>query len=76
MELYVRQGCPYCVKVLDAANRLGVQLTLHDIADSAVAQELIARGGKQQVPYLVDSARGVELYESNDIIAHLEEWAG
>lgn len=75
MELYIRPGCGYCTKVLDEARRLGVQFVLHDISDPQVAQELLARGGKQQVPYLVDVARAVEMYESDDIIAHLQKWA-
>lgn len=71
MELYIRQGCPYCAKVLEKAKELDINLILHDIAEDSVAKELIARGGKQQVPYLVDSAKNVEMYESDDIISYL-----
>jgi len=47
---------------------------LRDISTSdEVANELIARGGKRQVPYLVDETQGVEMYESDDIIAHLQK---
>ena len=73
MELYIRQGCPFCHKVLEAAKELGVEFTLHDIADAGVAQELIARGGKQQVPYLVDISNGIEMYESEDIVQYLKD---
>jgi glutathione S-transferase len=44
-----------------------------DIEESGIADELITRGGKRQVPYLVDSDRDVAMYESNDIIDYLRE---
>jgi glutathione S-transferase len=58
--------------VFDAAQALGVTFEEKNISDDAVVTELIARGGKRQVPYLVDTDRGVEMYESADIIAYLE----
>ena len=30
-------------------------------------------GGKTQVPFLVDPEKGVQMYESSDIIAYLDE---
>lgn len=69
--LYIRPGCPYCAKVLRAGQELGIAFDLRTIDNPEVAAELVARGGKQQVPYLVDDAHGVEMYESEDIIAHL-----
>lgn len=30
-------------------------------------------GGKQQVPFLVDTENGEMMYESDDIVAYLEE---
>ncbi len=43
------------------------------VGDEAVKEELIERGGEKKVPFLVDDEQGVELYESDDIIAHLKE---
>lgn len=71
--LYVKTGCPYCIKVLNTGEELGVTFEGKNIADDAVAAELIKRGGKRQVPYLVDSERGIEMYESADIDAYLRE---
>jgi glutathione S-transferase len=71
LTLYVKTGCPYCAKVLHEAEVMGIELDLKNIADSGVAADLVARGGKQQVPYLVDMEHGVEMYESDAIIAHL-----
>ena len=72
LTLYVKTGCPFCAKVLDEMEALGVQATLKNIADPGIAEELIARGGKRQVPYLIDEERDVEMYESGDIVAYLQ----
>lgn len=69
--LYMRPGCPYCAKVFRVAEALGVAFDERNINDPAINAELLARGGKRQVPYLVDPERGIEMYESEDIIAHL-----
>ncbi|MHB1769740.1 MAG: glutaredoxin domain-containing protein [Minisyncoccota bacterium] len=71
--LYWRPTCPFCHKVLDTAERLGLSLEKRDIADPKIAAELVRKGGKQQVPYLIDTARNVEMYESMDIDAYLRE---
>lgn len=73
LTLYVKTGCPFCRKVLDTGTELGISFEEKNIADDAVAAELVARGGKRQVPYLVDSERGVEMYESGDIDTYLRE---
>ena len=72
MILYIRPTCPYCHKVLKRAEELGVEFDLKDISDPAIAAELVAKGGKQQVPYLVDAEHGVAMYESGDIISYIE----
>lgn len=72
MILYYKPTCPYCIKVLNFAQEQGIVFTLKNIVeDPAIAQELIDRGGKRQVPYLVDAEHGVEMYESDDIIEYL-----
>jgi glutaredoxin 3 len=73
LTLYVKTGCPFCAKVLETGKELAIEFDLKNIADPAVAQELIARGGKQQVPYFVDPDEHVEMYESDDIIAYLHK---
>ncbi len=71
--LYVKTGCFHCRKVLDTAKELSISFEEKNIADSTVAAELVARGGKRQVPYLVDADRNTEMYESEDIAAYLRE---
>ena len=69
--LYTRKWCPFCEDVVRAGKELGVELEMLDVGDAVVRSELIMRGGKAQVPYLVDTDRKVEMYESADIIKHL-----
>ncbi len=73
LTLYVKTGCFHCRKVLDTGKELGISFEEENIADDAIAAELVARGGKRQVPYLVDSERGIEMYESMDIDRYLRE---
>jgi len=70
--LYIEHGCPFCAKVLHVAEREGIPLTLIDRDQNNNRATLIAQGGKPQVPYLIDSDSNVEMYESDDIIAHLK----
>jgi glutaredoxin len=73
LTLYVKPGCPYCKKVLEFGAAHSIQFTLKDIVnDEGVSDELIARGGKRQVPYLVDDEAKIEMYESGDIVAYLD----
>lgn len=76
LTLYVKTGCPYCAKVLRAGEEMKIDFTLKNIADEGVADELIARGGKRQMPYLVDEENGTEMYESDDIIEYLHQRFG
>lgn len=69
--LYVKTGCPYCRRVLHAVDDLGLTVTQRNIDDEGVEADLIARGGKRQLPYLVDEEKGIEMYESEDIVSYL-----
>lgn len=76
LTLYVKTGCPYCVMVLHALDELDVLFEEKNIADAVVAEELVARGGKEQVPYLIDSEKNVGMYESADIVTYLNRTYG
>ena len=73
LELFERESCPYCQKVLrylQVAKRDDVEL--HDITtDEAARARLVEVGGMQQVPCLFIDGR--PLYESDDIISWLRE---
>jgi len=71
--LYYKPTCPFCRRVLAVVDRLEIEVELKDIsADEAIAAELVEKGGKRQVPYLVDTEKDVAMYESDDIVAYLQ----
>jgi glutathione S-transferase len=74
ITLFAKSGCPYCAKALGALDAHGLSFIKKNIADNAVAEELVALGGKKQVPYLVDG--NVAMYESDDIVEYLEKTYG
>lgn len=78
LMLYVKTGCPFCKRVRDVVAELGIgdKVTEKNIADEGIAEELIERGGKRQVPYLIDTECGEALYESEDIANYLTERYG
>ena len=49
-----------------------IPVEVKETTDEGVADELIAHGGKNQVPYLIDDTLNVAMYESQDIIAYLK----
>ena len=56
------------------AENFNTELELKDISESEEAlSELMQKGGKRQVPFLVDNEAGVSMYESSDIIDYLRE---
>ena len=74
LSLYYKESCPFCQRVLQMAENLGVAFDLKDIEDDeAVAAELVEKGGKRQVPYLVDTDKDVAMYESGDIIDYIRD---
>lgn len=56
------------------AENLKVELDLKDItSDESIRSELIELQGESEVPYMVDSDKGVTIDESNDIIEYMRE---
>lgn len=74
LTLYYKPTCPFCQRVLAQAEALGITFNLKNVAaDELLQEELIAKGGKKQVPFVVDEERGEALYESEAIVAYLLE---
>ncbi|MBC7190098.1 glutathione S-transferase N-terminal domain-containing protein [Candidatus Aerophobetes bacterium] len=72
--LYVKEGCPFCERVLRFAEKNKIPIHQKDIyKDKENLQELLKTGGKRQVPFLVDTEKNVFMYESSDIIRYLEK---
>ena len=58
-------------------NRLGLDALVHNVGKRGRRRaELVALGGKMQVPYLVDPNTGTAMYESDDIVAYLRKTYG
>ena len=74
LELYVLETCPYCKKVTDFLEKEHMKYTRFDICDEETKQALIKIGGKRQVPFLVDTERNIQMYESDDIIEYEDEY--
>lgn len=81
LKLYQSEGCPYCKKVRETLSELGVSYVIHnprppgdeggDVTNEVTYDELTA-SSEDQAPYLVDTDRGVTLFESDDIVDYLE----
>jgi len=74
--LYIEQDCPWGDRVMAFMKEHGIKAELRDRDVPPHEEELIARGGKRQTPYLVDTETGTEMYESADIIAYLKKQNG
>ncbi|MBA3789000.1 glutathione S-transferase N-terminal domain-containing protein [Patescibacteria group bacterium] len=74
--LYVKTGCPYCAKVFRVGEELQLTFDQKNIADPEIAAELIEKGGKRQVPYLIDEEKDVAMYESDAIVDYLHQRFG
>lgn len=72
-ELYKKETCPYCRKVMQFIADSGrTDIEMKDIVENEEnRRRLVEVGGKQQVPCLFID--GKPLYESGDIIEYLKE---
>lgn len=69
--LYALPTCPYCQKVRDFLNEQSIPFQELDITEEEHEKALVEKGGKRQVPFLVDEDADVSLYESDAIIEYL-----
>jgi glutathione S-transferase len=78
LEIWEFEGCPYCRIVREALTELDLDALIRPCPKGGerYVPELVAKGGKYQVPYLHDPGTGVSMYESADIIAYLYETYG
>ncbi len=69
LVLYMKPTCPFCQKVLAYMQDQDIACEMKNTLEPGVAEELIAIGGKKQVPCLIID--GSPMYESDDIIQYL-----
>jgi len=72
LELYVLETCPYCKKVTDYLEKENIKYRKYNTENEETKQALIKIGGKRQVPFLVDTDRNIQMYESDDILEYLK----
>ncbi len=72
LDLFILETCPYCKKVMSFLDENGVKYNKIDITNKASEEALIQMGGKRQVPFLSDTDRNIQMYESDDIIEYLK----
>ena len=72
LELCVLETCPYCIKVMEFLEHEHMKYRKIDISNKESEDSLIQIGGKRQVPFLVDTERNIQMYESKDIIEYLK----
>ncbi|MEK7128746.1 MAG: glutathione S-transferase N-terminal domain-containing protein [Patescibacteria group bacterium] len=72
ITLYTKPYCQYCERVKNRIGELAISYEEKSIESEDNLAELIEKGGKRQVPYLIDNERGVSMYETEDIIQYLE----
>lgn len=73
ITLYALPTCPFCAKVRNKLEELGLEFNELNIEEEKHRDDLIERGGKKTVPYLIDDSTNTEMYESGDIVNYLEE---
>lgn len=73
ITLYVSLRCLHCAKVIDTLeHEIGEDFAVRFVLKPENKEE-VEKGGKLQVPYLVDGKTGTSLYEADDIISYLRE---
>ncbi len=70
-DLYYSETCPYCRKVLDFLEKENIKFNPRDVSEPENLRKLLEKGGKAQVPFLVDNDHDFSMYESNDIIEYI-----
>lgn len=76
LSMYQFHACPFCIKTRRAMHRLNLPIALKDAKNNPEhRQRLLEEGGKIKVPCLRIEENGESrwMYESNDIIAYLEQ---
>ena len=71
--LYQLEGCPYCEKVADRLDELGVDYDSEWVEALHSERDEVKRvSGQRAVPVLVDEDRGVTMAESDRILEFVD----
>ncbi len=72
IELYILETCPFCRKVMEFFDDNNIKYVKKNILEKENLDKLVKKGGKQQVPFLVDTDNNKFMYESDDIIKYVK----
>ncbi|PIZ77803.1 glutaredoxin [Candidatus Peregrinibacteria bacterium CG_4_9_14_0_2_um_filter_41_14] len=71
--LFHKEECPYCAKVRTFMSDSSVSYVSLVCPNGSKSRAILEKlGGKQQVPFLVDTDAGEMMYESDDIIEYVK----
>jgi glutathione S-transferase len=74
LELYSFEASPFCRIAREALSSLELPYHLYNVAAGSARREAFAaHSGRMMVPWISDPNTGVEMFESADIVAYLEE---
>ena len=73
LELYEYEACPACRRVREALTELDLPVRVRPspYGGERFRPEVVARVGRARFPFLVDPNTGVEMTESDEIVAYL-----
>lgn len=73
ITLYELEGCPYCERVSEKLDDLGVTYESEWVEPLHSARDEVKRvSGQREVPVIIDEERGITMSESENIVQYLE----
>lgn len=72
IRLFMLDTCGYCKKIIEYLNENNIPYEKIDISEKENEEALVRIGGKRQVPFIIDTDKNIEMYESNDILEYLK----
>lgn len=72
IRLFMLDTCGYCRRVIEYLDENNIPYDKIDISEKENEEALVRIGGKRQVPFIIDTDKNIEMYESNDILEYLK----
>lgn len=72
IRLFMLNTCGYCRRVIEYLDENNIPYEKIDISEKENEEALVRIGGKRQVPFIIDTDKNIEMYESNNILEYLK----
>lgn len=72
IRLFMLNTCGYCRRVIEYLDENNIPYEKIDISEKENEEALVRIGGKRQIPFIIDTDKNIEMYESNDILEYLK----